>query len=150
MPFALTTIGLLMIVTGVRGTHATFASEVRDDGGAFLKWIVALIGAGSLGYVEKLEGLSNAIMALIIVSMVLSNKGFFVQLQDAINRGPEPPPKNTCGDPIKATPDNAGSLLERNRQGFFGQSPGSEGQGKFNAWMNWLFGTGVKDITSSP
>lgn len=92
MPFALVTIGLIMVVTGARDTHTQLASSIREDfigPQSFLWWIAAIGAVGSLGYVKSLRPFSHAFMALILISMVLSNEGLFTKLTDALNKGPE-------------------------------------------------------------
>lgn len=92
MPFALVTIGLILIVVGAKGTQREFGSELRADftgPGNFTFWIASVGAVGALGYVESLKTFSRAFMALIIVSMILSNRGFFQKFMEALNAGPE-------------------------------------------------------------
>jgi len=94
MPFALTIIGLLMIVSGSRDTYAAFGKELVEDftgPGNFTYWIVALGAIGALGYVPQLRTFSRAFMALIIVAMVLRNGGVFSKFTEALQSGPVRP-----------------------------------------------------------
>jgi hypothetical protein len=94
MPFALTVIGLLLIVTGVRNTYAQFGAQVQRDvmgDKGFIRWIIALGAVGAIGYVKDLRTFSHYFMALILISMVLSNQGFFQKFQAAIDAGPVSP-----------------------------------------------------------
>jgi hypothetical protein len=91
MPFALVSIGLLMIITGAKGTYACFGKDIAEDftgKGNFTFWLVSIGAVGSLGYIEKLRPLSQAFMTLVIIVMLLSNKGFFAQFMSAIQNGP--------------------------------------------------------------
>lgn len=94
MPFALLMIGITLIVVAIRNTQAEFVDLVRGDfsgPGNFFWWIVALVLVGSIGYIQKLKGLSDALLLLILLALVLSRGnpsypggGFFKQFLDAI------------------------------------------------------------------
>jgi hypothetical protein len=148
MAFVLVTVGLLMIVTGARGTYAQFGSQVASDftgSQPFTYWVAAIIGVGSIGYIDALRTFSRLFLALILVSMVLANKGFFAKLTDALKTGPVAPQ----GSGAPATP----ALPQGSPQsmlGAQGQSPGvpgetgTYGQAKanqyFNAFKNFFTG----------
>lgn len=91
MPFALVFIGLILIVTGVRGTYAQLGKMVAVDmtgangGSGFLLWGAAIGGVGAIGAVPQFRTFSHAAMALILISIVLSksNATFFT---NAINQ----------------------------------------------------------------
>lgn len=135
MGFVLLIAGLLMIVTGARGTYAQFGQQVASDftgKGNFTYWIVSLGAVGSLGYIESFRNFSRLFMTLIVLAMVISNRGFFAKLTEALQKGPVAP--TMSGGASKAT------TVEQQQSGAAGQSPATEGQGKFNGWMNYLFG----------
>jgi len=106
MPFALVTIGLLMIVTGARDTHRCFAMELRSDmtgppGQNFVWWLAALGGIGALGYVPGMRQIAMTFMALVVIVMVLAQQragggGFFGQFVEALRIGPETIDPNSC------------------------------------------------------
>jgi hypothetical protein len=86
MPFALATIGLLLIIAGARGTAGKLKDLlVADFTGDknFFMWIIAIGGAGSLGYIPEFRQFSRTFMALIIIAMILSQKGFFAKFVEA-------------------------------------------------------------------
>lgn len=94
MPFVLVIVGILMVVTGAKGTYAQFGSQVASDftgPGNFTTWVVALGAVGSIGYIDALRAFSRLFMALILIAMVLSNKGFFAKFTDALKTGPVAP-----------------------------------------------------------
>jgi hypothetical protein len=112
MPFALVTIGLIMVITGVKNTHAEFGALVKSDftgPGNFTYWVIALGAVGSVGYIQSLRPLSHAMLALIIIVMLLKNGGFFTKLQDALKQGPESIPANKPPT-IPASNDNSGEF----------------------------------------
>lgn len=88
MPFALITIGLLLVIVGVQGTQQQFGQQLYKDfsgPGNFVYWIIALGVVGSLGYIPSLKSFSRWFMALIIVAMFLANDksgnvGFFQRI----------------------------------------------------------------------
>lgn len=91
MPFVLILIGVLMIVTAANNTHVQMAGQIKSDfNSGFLKWVLAIVIVGAAGYIEDLRGLSRAFMVLIIISIVLSKKGFIANFAQAINLGPAP------------------------------------------------------------
>lgn len=91
MPFALVLIGLLMIVTGARNTHAAFGQQIVADFTGpqnYTTWMIAIGAMGSLGYIEALRPLSRSFMTLIIISFILKNGGVFDKFSEAIAQGP--------------------------------------------------------------
>lgn len=90
MPFALVTIGILLVITGFQNTYAQLGSQISKDftgPGNFTYWVLALGIVGALGYNDTLKPFSRAFMALIIVGIFLSNNGFFAKLNPAIVSG---------------------------------------------------------------
>lgn len=139
MAFVLVISGLLMIVTGAKGTYAAFGSQLAGDftgPGNFTYWVAAIGSVGALGYVDALRTISRLFLALILIAMVLANKGFFNQLTAALKAGPTAPPAGT-GAPASLPAGTAASM-----QGAQGQSPGvpgdtgTYGQAKANQYFN--------------
>lgn len=148
MPYALIVIGLAMIVTAANNTHVQLATQLRSDGTAFLKYLVAFGIVGSAGYVDSLRVLSRTFMLLIVLAMILANsktgRGFFGNLQDAITQGPAtipaaPEAPSTSGANIGNILGGADPLASQ-QSGLFGQAPANSGQAKFNGWMNYFLG----------
>jgi hypothetical protein len=91
MPLALVVIGLLLVVVAAKGNFASFGKQVAGDFQGpknFLYWIAGIGVIGALGYVKQLRTISNLMLILIVIAIMLSNKGFFAQFQNAINQGP--------------------------------------------------------------
>jgi hypothetical protein len=110
MPLALIVIGLIMVVTGVRNTHAQFAAQLKSDltgPGNFTYWIAAIGAIGAVGYIERLRPIANMFLALVIIAMLLSNAGFFTKLRGAIDTGPQR--TSAAGDPELKSSDTASS-----------------------------------------
>lgn len=108
MPFALVFIGLVLVVTGAKGTMRELGAELREDfigPGNFTWWIASLGAIGALGYIPELRSFSRWFMALIIISMIISNRGFFAKFTEALQSGPESPQPVSNPSIVKAAHD---------------------------------------------
>jgi hypothetical protein len=146
MGFALILIGLLMVVTGGRGTYAQFGSQIASEFTGtpnFGIWIIAIGTIGAVGYIQKLQTISRLLMTLILLSIFLSHKGFFAQFQAALKAGPKAPNALASQTAVSPTASTAtiNSAISSNTSGATGQPATSTGQATFNGWMNYLFGT---------
>lgn len=83
MPFVLLFFAIAFVVVGFRGTTKQFIGLLEQDfvsTDGFLPWAVAVIAIGAVGYVPRIKPLSDAFLVLIIVVMLIANKGFFSDL----------------------------------------------------------------------
>lgn len=90
MPFALVLIGSIMAITAYNGTGSQLWSLVIKDftgQGSFLWWALSIFVVGAVGYVPALKTLANAFLVLVVLAIILSNKGFFAQFQSAVAAG---------------------------------------------------------------
>jgi hypothetical protein len=131
---------MLMIVTGARGTYAAFGSQVASDftgSQPFTYWFAAIGAVGAIGYVDALRTFSRLFLTLILVSMVLANKGFFAKFTAALKSGPVAPQGSGAPAPAALPTGSPSSML-----GAQGQSPGvpgdtgTYGQAKANQYFN--------------
>lgn len=125
-----------MIVTGINGTASALGSQLMKDftgPGNFLYFSAAILAVGALGYIDALKQISRLFMALILIVVVLANRGFFKQFTAALKTGPIAPtlPAGDKWDASQTLPTQMG------RQG---QAPTSSGEAKFFGWMNYFFG----------
>lgn len=84
MPFALLVVGIVFLVAAVRGTHGQLFALLRETFGGkpgFIRWALAIVLIGALGYVKSLRDVSNAALTLVFVAMVLANRGFFTEFK---------------------------------------------------------------------
>lgn len=96
VPYALLFLGIVLFVAGIRGTNGTLWTLVKSDftgSNNFLLWIAAIAIVGGAGYIKPLKPLSIAFMTLLLVVLVLSNKGVFAQLE-AFLKNPTVTPAN--------------------------------------------------------
>jgi hypothetical protein len=94
MGLAFTIIGLLLVITGIQNTYADFGSTVAGEFSGknnFAYWIAAILLVGVLGYIPAMTKFSHWFMALILLSLFLSHKGFFQAFQSALAQGPTAP-----------------------------------------------------------
>jgi hypothetical protein len=97
MPFVLLIIGIVFLVSAVRGTQNDLGGLiVKDFTGPknFVYWVIVLLLIGSLGYIPKLKSLSVSFLALVLLVLILtrgnpdlqknSGGGFFAQFTSAV------------------------------------------------------------------
>jgi hypothetical protein len=92
MPFVLITLGAVIFATALNGTYKQFGAKLYADvftsNPSFIKWALALVAVGFIGYIPGWKKPADWFMFLIIIGMVLANGGFFTQLESAIQAGP--------------------------------------------------------------
>lgn len=90
MGWPLVIIGLILVIVGVRDETEAFNATLSEDilgasgNSNFLAFVIAIAVIGAIGGVKDLRGFSNAFMALIIIVLLLSNRGFFAEFQRQI------------------------------------------------------------------
>jgi|ERR1700733_221540 len=87
MPLFFLAVAIAAIVTGLRGTQGQLLTLLKSDfttSNNFGIWILAIVAVGSLGYVPGLKTISNGLLILVVVVLLLSNKGFFSQFSSAV------------------------------------------------------------------
>lgn len=97
MPFALVFIGLVMIVTGAKGTQSALGKQLVKDftgPGNFFYWFASIGVIGALGSIPGFKPFSRMFMTLIIVAMILRNGGVFDKFMQALQSGPIAPEKS--------------------------------------------------------
>lgn len=83
MPFALLFVGVILLIAAIQGTEKALGRQLYSDftgQNSYLFWAVAIILIGAVGYVQELKKFSVAFMSLILVVLLLSEKGFFGSL----------------------------------------------------------------------
>ncbi len=110
MPFALTTVGLFMVVLGFQDTYKQAGTLIAGDftgKNNFIYFFVAIMVLGGIGYIKGLETFSRALMALIIVVLFLANKGgVFTEASSALSSGTSTA-DTAIGTPLQGSPSAA-------------------------------------------
>jgi hypothetical protein len=87
MTFGFLLIGAVLLVAAVRNTQGQLFTLVAGDLTGpknFVYWIVALWLIGAIGYAKPLKTFSDLFLALVVLGILLSNKGFFTAFQAQI------------------------------------------------------------------
>lgn len=124
MAFALVFIGLVLIVTGANNTYAQLGGQLKTDftgSKSFVLFVVAIGAVGALGYMNDFRKFSHYFMALILLSLVLSNKGFFQNFEAAL-ANPTAPSPSASGN-AAPTAAQVGSAVSNAATG---NNPGSD------------------------
>jgi hypothetical protein len=81
--------GVILVVASARNTQGDLFTLLQGDffgSGNFLYWFAAIFIIGAIGYDEKLRPISDGFLALVIIGLLLNNKGFFAQFGTALNQ----------------------------------------------------------------
>ena len=87
MPLFFLVVGAGLIVVAIRNQTSQLVTLLKSDftgSGNFGVWIVAIAGIGALGTVPGFKTVSNGLLVLVVLGILLSNKGFFTQFQQAV------------------------------------------------------------------
>lgn len=103
MPLLFIGTGLILILTGVKGSASELWTVLQGDFSGknnFIYWMLSILVLGALGYIEQLKNLSRLFIVLVLVVLLLDNRGFFSQFQAFINSsqaaGPSPTAATTA------------------------------------------------------
>lgn len=93
MPIFLLLVGTLLIVVAINDKlpelQSLIAGDLRKSSSGqagFGVWIVAIFAVGAIGYAKPLRPFANSFLVLIVLVMLLSNKGFFANFTKAVER----------------------------------------------------------------
>lgn len=115
MPFALTAVGLLLVITGFQNTYRQFGKMVQGDfsgANSFIYWMAAVAVVGGLGYIKGLESFSRAFMVLILTALVIAmykqNPNVFSNITTGLSSG-STESVNPIGAPLAGSSGGGGS-----------------------------------------
>jgi hypothetical protein len=137
MPFAIMFVGLILLITGVRGTVTPLGGQLQKDftgSQSFVMWALAIVLVGFAGYVPELRRLSHWFLALIVLSMVLANgrNGLFAKFMAQIKAGPSASPGGAAIGPSGSSESAiSNALVGAASEGW--KSPAGAGTG----WQPW-------------
>lgn len=112
MPYALIAIGLLLTIAGARNKQGELYTLVKGDftgNNSYLWWAISIIAIGALGYIKTARPLANSFLALVLVVLILNNRGVFANFIAAIKGTtggsvvtPAPAASNDNSNPLAA------------------------------------------------
>lgn len=87
-------LGAVLLLAAVRDRQGQLWALFKGDfepgqKGNFVAWFAAIFLIGALGYVDTLRPVANTMLALVILVLLISNRGFFAQLQQSISETPK-------------------------------------------------------------
>ena len=113
MPVALVIIGMILLVAGIRDNVGNLGRLVAADFSGpnnFFYWAVSVIIVGAIGYFPALRNPSRAFLILILLVMVLSNRGFFTELQKAVSSVQAPQPTGQTASQAQVAASGGGGI----------------------------------------
>jgi len=88
MPFVLLIVGVLFLVVAIQGTQGTAFQMLKGEftgSNSFVVFASAIIILGALAYIRPIRPIAFGMIALVLLAMVLANKGgFFTSLNNAL------------------------------------------------------------------
>jgi hypothetical protein len=81
--------GIIMLIAGWRGTYADVGERFAADVQGFIAWIIAVAAVGSIGYIPELKVFSDALLILIILVIMFSNRGVFAAWAQIASQPPQ-------------------------------------------------------------
>lgn len=87
MAFAFLFIGIILIIASARGTLGDLGTLLKSEftgSNNFFYWLIAIGIVGAIGYNQKAQPFSRAFLTLIIISMIIANKGVYANFMSAI------------------------------------------------------------------
>lgn len=113
MPYALVILGVLLLVTAVRGTQGDLWALLKSEfsgTNSFVVWASAFLILGMIGYIKTVRPATDALMMLVLFALIVKNRGgFFDQFNQAI-RNPVAPAGGASAVPALPQTDLAAGV----------------------------------------
>ena len=90
MPFAFLIFGLVLLIAAFRGKHDDLIDLLKDDftgSSNFFVWVMAIVFLIALGNIERIKPVTDAFLLLVILVIVLANKGLFEKFTSELKAG---------------------------------------------------------------
>ena len=87
MPFVIMFVGFALVAAAMRNTQSRLGQLLSGDltgPNNFFYWIAAISIIGAVGYIPGAQKISRAFLLLVLVVMIMSDKGFFKEFLTAI------------------------------------------------------------------
>lgn len=103
MPFILLLIGAVIIIAAFNNTQGDLATELETDVPAFLKWALAIVGVGAIGWIPGMQTISRWLLALVLVVLVLKNYQGILSGFQSLGGSAATAPVQTAANPTPAS-----------------------------------------------
>jgi len=90
MPLFVIIVGLVLLVSAVRGTEKDLFAALSDDftgNNNFFTWVIALAILAALGSVKEIRPVTQGFLFLVLLVIFLQNKGIVQKFIDEIKLG---------------------------------------------------------------
>lgn len=97
MPFLFFIVGVVMVVSAVKGTNTQLLTLLKSDftgSNNFLYWAGSILIIGAIGYIPELKPVSRAFLLLVVIVLFIHNKGVFAQATAALKATQQSTPSN--------------------------------------------------------
>lgn len=66
-------IGVIILVSALRGTYEALFTDLKTDTPAFIVWAAAIVALGAIGFIPGLRPISRGLMSLVLIVIILQN-----------------------------------------------------------------------------
>lgn len=95
MPFAFAGLGLLFLVVAIRGTQEEMFRLLKSEfvgPRSFIPWVASILVLGAIGFIKPIRPITDALIGLVILAIILQDKGgFFQKFVDQLSNPVAPP-----------------------------------------------------------
>jgi hypothetical protein len=90
MPLFFLLVGVLLVIVGINDRVSDLVTLLKDDFApsdgqpSFILWILIIGAVGLLGGIKSLKPVSNAFLLLLVIVVLLGNRGFIGKFTDAL------------------------------------------------------------------
>lgn len=109
MALILLFLGVIVLISGVEGTWSEFVQLLGQDVPGFIIWAGAIALIGAIGYIPEFEGVSNALLALVLIVIFVGHQGVWANLQAVLKPGAV-----TAATPVPALNPQEQAALQQN------------------------------------
>jgi hypothetical protein len=134
MPFVFLIIGLLLLVVAIQGTQGQAFALLKGEftgSNSFVVFASAIAILGALAFIRPIRPIAMGMIGLVILGMILANKGgFFSQLNNALRNPVAPSSSGSAGLSTLATQYQQPIVT-----GPTSSNPFGLGSGTLNPWI---------------
>ena len=128
MPFVFAVLGILLLVIAIQGTQVQAFTMLKSEfsgSNSFIVFAAAIVILGALAYIKPIRPIMFGMIGLVLLGLILANKGgFFSQLNNALRNPTTPDPTAATGT-AATTP--AGQSVTTLQQALPAYSPATTG-----------------------